>query len=159
MLFQNSVTVRCIYRLQEVTGAGSPWAHTSQLGRCLETGGQPTGQTHPPSRQSGWGEGGRHSASRWPRTRAVAPSGPRPPASCWGRSRDLGSPERSVIFISVFTSIDTFEKKPSCPINSTYKTCDSKVILQHLTALNSLTGAAFALVSSRYFSQVKVWAS
>uniref|UniRef100_A0A3B3TJL8 Chondroadherin-like b n=1 Tax=Poecilia latipinna TaxID=48699 RepID=A0A3B3TJL8_9TELE len=36
---------------------------------------------------------GPRSASPWRRTPAAAPSGPQPPASCWGRNRDLGSPE------------------------------------------------------------------
>lgn len=82
-----------VYRVQEAAGAGSPRARTSRQGRCLGTGGPPTGRTHPPSHRSGWAAGGQRIASQWRRTQGAAPSSPPPPASCWGRSCDLGSPE------------------------------------------------------------------
>lgn len=83
----------CFYRVQEVVGADSPWAHTSRRGKCLESRSPPTGRTHPPNHQSGWAAGGPRTASPWPHTEGEAPSDLPPPVSCWGKSRDLGSPD------------------------------------------------------------------
>lgn len=73
-------------------GAGSPSADTSPQGRGQVTRSQPTGHTHPPSRQSGSSVAGAQSSSPWQHRLAVAPLDQQPRASCLAENRDWEPP-------------------------------------------------------------------
>lgn len=83
----------CPYSVKLGVGAGSPSADTSPQGRGQVTRSQPTGHTHPPSRQSGSSVDGAQSSSLWQHTPAVAPLDQQPQASCLAGNRDWEPPK------------------------------------------------------------------